>query len=102
MSAFEAFIDGHYDRVAVPAQSAVEIGLMPVVRELLEGHASVDHVKGFMGDRLTFGNVINVLLRFVCGQAGLPGLGVHPRTLGTFVLPCGFVRPRPIVLGVPP
>jgi hypothetical protein len=74
VSAFEAFIDGHYDRVIVPAQSAVEISLMPVVRELLERHASVDHVKGFMGDRLTFGNVVNVVLPFVCGQAGLPKL----------------------------
>jgi hypothetical protein len=47
---------------------------MPVVRELLERHASVEHVKGFMGDRLTFGNVINVVLPFVCAQAGIPKL----------------------------
>jgi len=39
VSAFEAFIDRHYDRVIVPAQSAVEIGLMPLIRELLERHA---------------------------------------------------------------
>jgi hypothetical protein len=74
VSAFEAFIDRSYDRVIVPAQSAVEIGLMPVVRELFERHASVQHIKGFMGDRLTFGNVINVVLPFVCGQAGIPKL----------------------------
>jgi hypothetical protein len=29
-------------------------------------------------------------------------VGVHPRTLGAFVLLSGFVRSRPIVLGVPP
>jgi len=74
VSAFEAFIDGHYDRVIVPAQSAMEISLMPVIRELLERHASRDHAKGFMGDRLTFGNAIKVILPFVCGQAGLPKL----------------------------
>lgn len=58
VSAFEASIDRHYDRVIVPAQSAVEISLMPVVRELLERHASVRHVKGFIGDGLTFGSVV--------------------------------------------
>jgi hypothetical protein len=36
VSAFEAFIDRHYYRVIVPAQSAVEICLMPLIRELLE------------------------------------------------------------------
>jgi hypothetical protein len=80
VGAFEAFIHGHYDRVIVPAQSTVEISLMPVIGELLERHASVSHVKGFMGDRLTFGNVVNVLLPFVCGQAGLPKL---PETIRT-------------------
>jgi len=74
VSAFEAFIDRQYDRVIVPAQSAVEISLMPVIRELLERHASVRHVKGFIGDGLTFGNVVNVVLPFVCGQAGIPKL----------------------------
>jgi hypothetical protein len=72
VGAFEAFIDGHYDRVIVPAQSAVEITLMPVIRELLERHASADHVRGLMGDRLTFGHVINVVLPFLCGQTGIP------------------------------
>jgi hypothetical protein len=74
VSGFEAFIDRHYDRVIVPAQSSVEISLMPLIREMLERHASVTHVRGFMGDRLTFGNVINVMLPFVCGQAGIPKL----------------------------
>jgi hypothetical protein len=80
VSAFEAFIDRHYDRVIVPAQSAVEISLMPLIRELLERHASAAHVKGFMGDRLTFGNAINVVLPFVCGQARLPKLPEQIRT----------------------
>ena len=29
-------------------------------------------------------------------------VGVHPRTLGPFVLLSGFVGSRPIALGVPP
>lgn len=29
-------------------------------------------------------------------------VGVHPRTLGDIVLLCGFVRSRPIALGIPP
>lgn len=72
LDAFDALVREEYDRVIVPAQSAVEIALMPVIRELLERHSSVDHVKGFMGDRLTFGNVINVVLPFMCAQAGVP------------------------------
>jgi len=74
VSAFDAFTYWHYDRVIVPAQSAVEISTMPIIRELLMRHASADHVKRFMGDRLTFGNVVNVILPFVAGQAGIPKL----------------------------
>ena len=29
-------------------------------------------------------------------------VGVHPRTLDAFVLLSGFVRSRPIALGIPP
>jgi hypothetical protein len=79
---FEAFIDRHYDRVIVPAQSVVEIALMPIIRELFERHASVRHVKEFMGERLTFGNVVNVLLPFICGQAEVPKL---PETIRTSI-----------------
>ncbi len=74
MSAFDAFTYWHYDRVIVPAQSAVEITTMPIIRELLMRHASADHVKRFMGDRLSFGNVVNVILPFMSGQAGIPKL----------------------------
>ena len=72
VSAFDAFTYRHYDRVIVPAQSAAEISLMPIVRELLEHHASVDYVERFMGDRLTSGNVINIMLLFLSGQAKIP------------------------------
>jgi hypothetical protein len=72
LDAFHALVREEYDRVIVPAQSTVEITLMPVIRALLERHSSVNHVKGFMGDRLTFGNVVNVVLPFMCAQAGVP------------------------------
>jgi hypothetical protein len=71
---FDAFVAQHYDRAIVPAQSAVEVNTMPIIRELLEHHASADHVKRFMGDRLTFGNVVNIVLPFMCGQAAIPKL----------------------------
>jgi len=45
---------------------------MPVIPELLERNSSKDYVKGFMGDKLTFGNVVNVLLPFMCAQADIP------------------------------
>lgn len=69
--AFQEFVDGHYDRLIVPAQSAVEISLMPLIREMFERHASVGKVNGFVGDRLTFANAIDVILPFVSGQAGI-------------------------------
>jgi hypothetical protein len=72
LDAFDALAREEYDRVIVPAQSAVEISLMPVTRELLERHSSTDHVKGLMGDKLTFANVINIVLPFMCAQASVP------------------------------
>lgn len=81
LDAFDALARGEYDRVIVPAQSAVEISLMPVIRELLERHASIDHVKGFMGDKLTFANVINVVLPFMCAQASVPEMPIAVRGL---------------------
>jgi hypothetical protein len=59
-------------RVIVPAQSAVEVALMPVIHQLLERHSSKSNVERFMGDRLTFGDVINVFLPFLCAQADIP------------------------------
>jgi hypothetical protein len=47
---------------------------MPIIRESLVRHASVRHVEGFTGGRLTFGDVVNVLLPFMCGQVGIPKL----------------------------
>jgi hypothetical protein len=38
-----------------------------------------------------------VLIAFFAMQ-----VGVHPRTLGAFVLLSGFVGPSPITLGIPP
>lgn len=74
VNGFDAFVAQHYDRVIVPAQSAVEISTMPIIRELLERHASISNVKNFMGERLSFANVVNVLLPFMCGQAAIPKL----------------------------
>jgi hypothetical protein len=74
VSGFDAFVAQHYDRAIVPAQSAVEISTMPIIRELLEHHASVKRVESFMGDRLTFGHVVNIVLPFMCGQAKIPKL----------------------------
>jgi hypothetical protein len=71
VNAFEAVVSRHFDRVIVPAQSAVEISTMPIVRELLEKHASVRHVKRFVDNDLTYGSVINVFLPFVAGQMGI-------------------------------
>jgi hypothetical protein len=73
-NSFDAFVVGHYDRAIVPAQSAAEVSTMPIIRELFERHASVKHVKQFLVSGLTFGNVVNIVLPFMCGQAGVPKL----------------------------
>ncbi len=44
---------------------------MPVVRELFERHSTAKYVSALMGDRLTFGHVINIILPFMCAQAEL-------------------------------
>ncbi len=74
VNAFEAVISRHFDRVIVPAQSAVEISIIPIVKDLLEKHASTDRVKQFVEDELSFGHVINVFLPFVAGQMGITKL----------------------------
>ena len=58
----------------VPAHSAVEIATMPIVRDLLERHASRERVKGFINDRAGFGDTVNVVLPFICGQARIAKL----------------------------
>jgi len=74
LSAFEAFVDRQYDRMIVPAQSAVEITLMPVARALLESQASQNLVRQFTTDRLGYGDVLNIFLPFVCAQSGISKL----------------------------
>ena len=74
VGAFDAFTYKHYDRVIVPAQSAAEISITPIIRELLEHHASNRLVERFMNDRLSFGNIVNIVLPFMCGQAKVPPL----------------------------
>ena len=64
-----------YSQVLGPSQSAVEISLMPLLAELLERHASADNVKSLIeGGSLTYGHSLNVLLPFLCAQAGVPVL----------------------------
>jgi hypothetical protein len=72
--AFEAFCGRQYSRVIVPAQSAVEVSLMPVIRELFRRHASAENVKGFLENSLTFGHAKNVILPLLCAQANVPML----------------------------
>ena len=74
LHAFQEYVDGHYDRLIIPAQSAVEISLMPLIRELFVRHASAGKVKAFVGDRLSFSNAVDVILPFVSGQAGIAKL----------------------------
>jgi hypothetical protein len=73
--AFEMFSARQYAQVLGPAQSAVEISLMPIVSEVLERHAAAENVKSLIeGGNLTYGHVLNVLLPFMCAQADIPVL----------------------------
>ncbi len=71
VTAFESAAAGDYAPSLVFAQSAVEISMMPLIEEKLRRHASTEHVRNFMRDSLTFGHAVNIILPYLCVEAGL-------------------------------
>jgi hypothetical protein len=71
VTAFESAAAGDFAPSLVFAQSAVEISMMPVIEEKLRRHASTEHVKNFMRDSLMFGHAVNIILPYLCAEAGL-------------------------------
>jgi hypothetical protein len=74
VSAFEAAAARDYAPTLVFAQSAVEISMMPLIRQKLRRHASGENVTNFMRDSLTYSHALNVVLPYLCGEAGLARL----------------------------
>lgn len=71
VSAFESAAARDYAPSMVFAQSAVEISMMPRIEQRLRRHASGEHVKRFMRNSLTYSYALNVVLPYLCGEAGL-------------------------------
>lgn len=74
VSAFESAASKDYAPSLVFAQSAVEISMMPAIATRLRRRASHDQVKRFVGDALTYGYALNVVLPYMCGELGIPKL----------------------------
>jgi hypothetical protein len=72
VTALEAAAASEYAPAMVFAQSAVEISMMPVIEKRFRRHASAEHVKQFMSNALTYGYSLNVVLPYLCAEAGTP------------------------------
>ena len=70
-TAFEAAAAREYEPSMVFAQSAVEISMMPVIKQKLRRYASADHVENFMKDSLTYSHALNVVLPYMCAEIGV-------------------------------
>jgi hypothetical protein len=71
-TAFEAAAAREYALSMVFAQSAVEISMMPVIKQRLRRHAAADRVENFMKDSLTYSHALNVVLPYVSAELGAP------------------------------
>jgi hypothetical protein len=70
VTALEAAAASEYAPALVFAQSAVEISMMPIIEKRFRTHASAEHVKQFMSNALTYGYSLNVVLPYLCAEAG--------------------------------
>jgi hypothetical protein len=71
-TAFEAAAAREYAPSMVFAQSAVEISMMPVIKQRLRRHAAADRVENFMKDSLTYSHALNVVLPYMSAELGAP------------------------------
>lgn len=70
-TAFEAAAAHEYAPSIVFAQSAVEVSMMPTIKERLGLRAAAERVESFMKDSLTYGHALNVLLPYMSGELGV-------------------------------
>jgi hypothetical protein len=71
-TAFEAAAAREYAPSLVFAQSAVEISMMPVIKQRLRRHVAADRVENFMKDSLTYSHALNVVLPYIIAELGAP------------------------------
>lgn len=71
-TAFEAAAAREYAPSLVFAQSAVEISMMPVIKQKLRRHAAADRVENFMKDSLTYSHALNVVLPYMVAELNAP------------------------------
>lgn len=73
VDAMEALATRRYWHVILPAHAAVEISIMPVVRQTLEKHLSKSRVEAF-SDELSYSSALNAVLPLLCKFAKVPTL----------------------------
>lgn len=71
VTAFEAAAASDYAPSLVFAQSAVEVSMMPVIKNRLQKHTSEKEVESFMRGSLTYEHALKVILPHLCGEAGV-------------------------------
>ena len=72
VTAFEAAAASEFAPAMVFAQSAVEISLMPLIKQRLTRYASAERVRNFMSGGLTYGHALNIVLPYMCAELGTP------------------------------
>ncbi len=71
-TAFEAAAAREYAPSIVFAQSAVEISIMPIIKQRLRRHAAADRVENFMKDSLAYSHALNAVLPYMSAELGAP------------------------------
>jgi hypothetical protein len=74
VDAFEAFAQGRYTSMVVPANVAVESALSRVLAGFLMRFVSRDRTNEFLENAATYGHQLNVLLPLIVSQRSLPSL----------------------------
>ncbi len=70
VDAFEALALGQLSQAIVPAHAAAEISITPVVRSILQQHASKPSVERLIRQELSFSSILNVILPLICVLVG--------------------------------
>jgi hypothetical protein len=78
-TAFEAASASEFAPAMVFAQSAVEISLMPLIKERLTRYASAECVERFMSGGLTYGYALNIVLPYMCAELSKPQMPANIR-----------------------
>jgi hypothetical protein len=72
LSAFEAYADGDFNRLVIPANVAVEVTLGKFLYQCLEPVASKRRIEEFLSNAATYSHQLNVVLPAILQYTGFP------------------------------